>query len=877
MKKLNLLLLLAGLMLALLSGVAMADEEMQCVFSFYINPGETLRPEYPDLAWMIDPMLAKDDFTITYSSINEKIRIAGDGTVTVAEDTNKGFYSGLWVTYTPKAANRGRTVRFTMHADVKKPITNVVTTFDSCVIALDQQVPFNAQIDHDAVPLMQIEGLDADILALEIHSNASDYYPNWSLTLLPRQCGKTQFDLVFHGGLRKTIEVEVVEPPTGVTMRSEEFTCYVGEPLDVGTQLIGGSGYNTLEIKVEWEYTVYQKSYFFPEDDTTFISDRTGAHYITMKTHNGHTARAVVNVRDRARAVRLEAAGIINAGVDSSAIRAYDAQGNLVEVDLEVTEGQEIASFVNGVLKSTAPGTIVVTAHNADGTTVSETFEIVPDPTEIILNETHLVMNVGDTFALEVGFDQGKTDYTVDLHSDDPAPPFGLYPARLEGQTIVAMAPGVSYVEVWAGQRYAACTVEVLDGDKAVSINVPELFGIGHTWQLQVTDKSGQVYPARFTAEKLTTDQALELTEDGHMTGLTRGNARIHAVLEDGRTLRYIQEVLAVPAWISHADMAVPENYTNVYIGSADSDVGLIRDLIVEIEDESIVSGGTGELKFHKTGTTKVTLTAVHGGAQTSFELTVLPADNRLYVVENGHLNEGGCTMQIAMGYEKQLPPVTDYYGNPVPVKWAVTYQVPGLGNPDDEAFTLSGDMAACTWASGMAQVTGTAASGETVQVQLSGYRLASEIVFRQPEGYVLEVGESVQVEVSPHPEQDLDRRVGEITWRVEGEDLIDLDMHAAGAAQIIVTGLKPGTATLHAKQISGNSITCTVKVIGQLPGDANYDGEVNRQDALLILQWEAGWSAPGNRALADINQDGRVDTEDALEILRSGDPQAAE
>ena len=243
----------------------------------------------------------------------------------------------------------------------------------------------------------------------------------------------------------------------------------------------------------------------------------------------------------------------------------------------------------------------------------------------------------------------------------------------------------------------------------------------------------------------------------------------------------------------------------------------------------------------------------------------MLPADDRLYVISNGKRYEGGLIMQIAMYYSKKMPVVTDYYGNIIPVTWTLTPHSSGAS-----AFSLKGDEVTCNTYFGSAEVTATAKNGRTIDVMVSAYRLANEIVFRQPEGYTLEVGETVQVEVSPHPDQDPDRRSGEITWSIEGEEIIRIDMHSPGVSQIKVTGLEPGTITLRAKQISGRSITCTVKVIELLPGDFNHDGVVDPQDALAILQRDAGWRSDGYVSLADVNNDGQTDKEDAVLILRS-------
>ncbi|MBE5803925.1 MAG: hypothetical protein E7316_05375 [Clostridiales bacterium] len=49
------------------------------------------------------------------------------------------------------------------------------------------------------------------------------------------------------------------------------------------------------------------------------------------------------------------------------------------------------------------------------------------------------------------------------------------------------------------------------------------------------------------------------------------------------------------------------------------------------------------------------------------------------------------------------------------------------------------------------------------------------------------------------------------------------------------------------------------------LPGDVNEDGVVNAYDALLVLQYSAGWNVTPNKELADANGDGVISIADAL------------
>lgn len=59
------------------------------------------------------------------------------------------------------------------------------------------------------------------------------------------------------------------------------------------------------------------------------------------------------------------------------------------------------------------------------------------------------------------------------------------------------------------------------------------------------------------------------------------------------------------------------------------------------------------------------------------------------------------------------------------------------------------------------------------------------------------------------------------------------------------------------------------ISVSAGLPGDADANGAVNAQDALLILQYDAGWSVSLNKENADVDNSGSVDIQDALLVFR--------
>lgn len=56
-----------------------------------------------------------------------------------------------------------------------------------------------------------------------------------------------------------------------------------------------------------------------------------------------------------------------------------------------------------------------------------------------------------------------------------------------------------------------------------------------------------------------------------------------------------------------------------------------------------------------------------------------------------------------------------------------------------------------------------------------------------------------------------------------------------------------------------------------RVPGDADDNGKVDIHDALLVLQYDAGWDVTLKNDNADVNANGGVDINDAVLILQYG------
>ncbi len=224
---------------------------------------------------------------------------------------------------------------------------------------------------------------------------------------------------------------------------------------------------------------------------------------------------------------------------------------------------------------------------------------------------------------------------------------------------------------------------------------------------------------------------------------------------------------------------------------------------------------------------------------------------------------------QVAYGYRVTLPTVYDEAGKTVSVTWKITYEAGDTGNPGKYAFRIvNKNQVQCYWPSGVCIVTGTAKSGATVKVNVFAYRMADKIGFRQEE-YLAAVGESVPTVIRIiESAGDL---TGDLIWTIGDESVISLDEESFRIGVPAVIGLKPGTTTLRATMANGKYAQCTVRVITSkyIPGDVNVDGRVDLTDAVELLRYMHGPWENINMANAEVNGDHLVDEKDAMLILQ--------
>lgn len=730
MKKCFLLLICV---LLLCCSSAFAANTVPSGFKFYVDKETTVLPGYPDLSGKIGEGLTKDDFYITYdkSQGENDFTIDADGRVTVNKRVSGSYLKYIFITYTPKVSGVGTTTVFRAEMKIAgTPLTEIDVKKSEIVVALTETAVIEVWQETGTEPAIDITGFDSNLIDAKLEKTSTYYI--WNLKVTGKRLGETSIQFVAYNGVTVTIPVKVTNPPSKFSFGAPYYNCYLGDTLDWEVDLgTGDTGIcPTIYLKHNTNASYIYEDYF-QDGWKLFTPKATGIYHFTMSMRYGYTASVQVNVYDRANCADIKLSKEKpHVGDQYLYIYTYDEEGNRITAPMMITKGQDIASidYYSNTLKVKGKGLVEITVTNPDGSQTVRTFEIYETPTKIILNATNLTMEIGETFDLEVSFNKGDASYRVSSISTTGNPPYGLEPIRLEGQKIIAQAPGTAVVKVELTDMYmsAECKISVNYSDKSVWISKPSgPFGIGDTFQLEVYDDAGNKYPATFKGDSSSSEYFFSLTSDGLLTGKGVGKAKIIATLEDGRILSYIQEVYRIPRYMHHDAMIHSITEKSVSLGSIYTDVGTIvsdtKNISVTVADETVAKWNGAYFYLNNPGTTAVTITEKISGVQASFTLTVLPQNDKLYA--------GSTTMQVPSGFSAYLPAVYGADGQPMTVNWEITWQMSGVGNPEATGFYLeNNESIVCTWPRAQCEVTGVAKDGTWVRVSVFGYQMAESI-----------------------------------------------------------------------------------------------------------------------------------------------------
>lgn len=868
MKKRYVFLLAAVLFCLMLPGAAGAEKQIYTDFEIHIGSGETLMPAYPDFSSQIGKGLTRDDFIITYANDGSNRFFDEEGRCTALCESS-GSYMYFSMIYTPKKAGVGEKTTFYGKMYVYEPMEEITFPEGWKKVMLSEGEGCSLEVETSRYAYQSLEIINSNEAVVGA-SLLYQYNNRWMLVLNEKAEGEATITIRAYNGLEKVLPVTVTNPPTKVAFGAEKFMGYVGDVVDLGLDLGGATTLlrymnlrsNSQEVNARDYLPGWNR-----QEWGLFHALKSGLFELTLETYNGHSGSVAVEVYDTepVRDIQISS-GTVNEGA-AVEVKLLSAEGKVLHAPLRITEGSDLVRLNGGKpyqLAALAPGLVQMEVENRDGSVIRKELEVAAQPDKTFLNVETLEMDIGDTFDLSVSFDQGQTDYWYQVEYDEKTPENGLKCIRLEGDRLIAQAPGSATIRVVSSAlENASCKVTVKEGEKEISIRLPEEYlGLNHTWQLKVVDKAGQEYPATF---RCVSNSGNTISQDGVITGKWVGKVTVYAALSDGREISTQVQVVTKPLWLKHEDVScyVDDASALVYL---ESDVGLglpsLSEVEITVSDETIAAYQGGKLVPKAPGKTHVSVKAKYSDAECVFILTVK---------ERNELETQYNQVDVPAGYSLRLPQVTDLQGNVIEVTWEMTYHVPGPGNPDNVGFRLEGDVLSCLWPSAVCEVTGTASFGGQVKINAKGYRLAEEIRFLQDE-YVMPKHDRRMLKVEAVQDENGYGacKTGQLMWMVEDETIVQLEQNNQNDYQWI-RALRHGQTKVYAISVSGVVAECTVTVDRTRvdAGDVNADNYIDSQDTTLLLRYLADWGVDVYFDGAEVTGNEVINAGDALRLLR--------
>lgn len=861
-------------LLALVAGTAQA--RAYGVPVVYCVPGQTKQPDYQALVHRVDSRWDLEDYSLSFEEKSDYLTVDADGTLHISEDAPLESDITLTIKLKPrKSGESQKQVRLSLQ--VLAPIEDLRCDPDTIYLMTDTNTRRSYKLNgvDNRNYIERVEKTGADLVNESVISVSRDWV-EWRVQAL--KGGKTgvyEATYYTYDGQQATVRVHVLPYATKLEFAREQIDCVVQDAFDLGLDLgvEPNGGFTAAASAVDlW---LYDQSGSRTECSGTWVNTSTGT-FTAMKHGHYKLVAAMGNMSDTMYIHIYDDAACQSITVDDGSMlypnraavqaKCLDASGNHIVRPLRIVDGADIVTLEQDYLTFSGTGKFTLEAQNPDGSTCTQTFDVVENPTEVSLNAVELTLDIGQTFDLKVSFDKGEHPYQIAMGYGVTETEDKLASFRLEGNRVIAQAPGQGMVYVTAygedNRRLTAeCKVTVLDSDQAIRIVLPDPpVGVGQEALITVQDKTGKVYPGTYTAH---TDSAV-VYPDGRVLGVKRtGQVYFQVDLDDGRVLKSMFQVLLYPKWLKHDAMTIVM-HSSGKVGPIQSDVGEVpwSEVTATVADPSIAdidSHTSSYLTAKQPGVTTVTLKSKYTDASVTFTVEVVD-DKELFAEE--------LDVRVPYGYYVELPQYVDAEGNPITIDWAITYDLPGEGNPEASGFLLQDGTLSCTWPTASCVVTGRTKDNITLRINAIGYLLPESIsIFpanRKINGQTL-------FRVLPDQEGT---EINLSYWTVEDESILTCDPVVDGDSNV----LKPragGTTRVMVMLNNGVYTVFEVTVIdplnnaNALPGDVNTDKTVDNQDALLILQHIAGWGVDIHHYNADVDANGRVTVDDATLILQ--------
>ncbi len=608
------------------------------------------------------------------------------------------------------------------------------------------------------------------------------------------------------------IIVTVVDPPTSITVAQSDYCVVVGQTIDLGLDIAGGVLYDS---PYQSQTALYGS---FSSDYGSFTGVKPGYQTFNLKLGIMSMGSFNILVVEETENVKLSADNDRSAMGYRLPFRVTDGSGNEVIARVEITEGSECATYHrNGTwcfLDPIQPGLVTITAYGTDGSTDSLTIRIYPAPESFTADVPSDTIAAGEKMQISVTMPEGYWyPPSFYIHDQTPSDPEinGPVASVSDDGVITGLMPGTCTLQVSCGSLKYEFDLCVTDSDGSLVITRPTYyFPWTEQFQLSVDTKDGRNIPAVFKSS----NSGFNIDMNGVLTAAEPNrSAKISVITGEGYTYSFSIQSVEVPTVLipDKEELILPLNVSTMFFWECHitSDVEVReQDLVLCSGDESILTiNDTTLVPYKKTGSTVLTVWSRYGDAHCEIPVTVTEPTDTLYVDGKTSL-----MMAVPSNTYTNLPVVTDYYGNPVSVKWSITSESSGSGSAHCVQLQ-NNQRIKCLSGGGSAVLTAVSVkTGSTFKLSIFTY-IRSEKCSLTPTETTIHTGETSYLYLHwPAGSNGAALERGDVSFTLTGDtDSVEMEDKFSN---MMLKGLAPGTVRLTAKLYNGFTASAVVHVV---------------------------------------------------------------
>lgn len=437
-------------------------------------------------------------------------------------------------------------------------------------------------------------------------------------TVVGKAPGTVTITAKAYNGVSKTYSVVVKKAVSKVTVNLPSLRIGIGETMQAGYTLVDFTNYIS--------YISSNPNAASIDDKGLITGHSVGSTAINVKAGNIYGTNVILEVMEAPDSVKASAEQITIPLGDTAKISGILPENTASMITYASDETGIASVAANGTITATGIGETFITLETFNKKTATCKVIVTDAPTAVSLRAVQTTMGIGQTQKLSSVLTPADTTCHMTYTSSNST----VLTVDANG-TVKAKAAGSATITVKTYNNLTAkATFTVKKAPTSVSFSVSRAtIGVGETVSTSYSFPSGTAGSIqRYEITYPTTDAPIKFNENGSITALSTGSAKVRCVSYNGKNSAEIKITVAeAPSSIEPAS----EKFT-IGMGMTGTvgyrvNAGAAGGATFSVEDTSVctVNTYTGAITPKAVGTTKVTITS-YNKLSCTCEVVVVPA-----------------------------------------------------------------------------------------------------------------------------------------------------------------------------------------------------------------------------------------------------------